>query len=164
MSSHIGSYRRCWDPAGCLGGRGRLGGLVPSLLGAAAARWGSAARSGAAARLRRGVPARAARNRRRESDPTPFWGAPGGDPAAHPTPNAQTPNAQNTQRSAVASPGVHLSRRPLRRRGVLDRGFKTCYRSPRKVTSSPTSCGGVTLPPKHPTPKTPNAQTPNARP
>jgi hypothetical protein len=89
-----------WDPAGFLGGRRRLGALVPSLLGPAAARSGSAARWGAAARSRRGVPARAARNRRRESDPTPFWGVPGGDPAANPTPNTQrpTPNAQATQR------------------------------------------------------------------
>ncbi len=39
-------YRGCWDPAGCLGGRRRLGALVPSPLGAAAARWGAAARSG----------------------------------------------------------------------------------------------------------------------
>ena len=147
----------------------------------------------------------------------PFWGAPGGDPAApnaqRPTPNGRrwlalgctyrhhrygivkcsngapkraiehpvkwprrrpaprgrpcrtqrpTPNAQrpNTQRSPIASPTVHLPRLSLCRRDVLERGFKTCYRSPRKVTSSSTSAAGATLP--HPTP---NAQhpTPNAR-
>ena len=38
-------YGGCWDPAGCLGGRRRLVALVPSPLGAAAVRWGAAARS-----------------------------------------------------------------------------------------------------------------------
>ena len=95
----------------------------------------------------------------------PFRSAPGGDPAANPTPNAQrpTPNAQrpSSQRPAVASPTVHLTRRLLCRRDEPDRGFKTCYRSPRKVTSSPTQRPGVTLPrTQRPTP---NAQTPNAQ-
>ena len=92
----------------------------------------------------------------------PFGRAPGGDPAANPTPNAQRPK---TQRSAVASPTVHLTRCLLCRRDELERGFKTCYRSPRKVTSPPTQRPGVTLPrTQRPTPNpTPNAQTPNAQ-
>ena len=88
-----------WDPGGFLGGGRGLGALVPSLSGAAAARSGPAARWGAAARSKRGVPARAARNRRRESDPTPFLKArPGGDPAVHPTPTANTHVATATAR------------------------------------------------------------------
>ena len=88
-----------WDPGGFLGGGRGLGALVPSLLGAAAARSGSAARWGAAARSKRGVPARAARNRRRESDPSPSLKArPGGDPAVHPTPTANTHVATATAR------------------------------------------------------------------
>jgi hypothetical protein len=94
-------------------------------------------------------------------------------PPCRPTPNTQRPN---TQRSPIASPTVHLPRLSLSRRNALERGFKTCYRSPRKVTSSSTCAAGATLPhptPKHPTPKTwsvlehptPNAQhpTPNAK-
>ena len=78
-----------WDPLGSLGGRRRLGALVPSLLGPAAARWGSAAGWGSAARSRRGVPARAARNRRPESDPTPFWVGTRKRPCrSHPTPKS----------------------------------------------------------------------------
>ena len=76
-----------------------------------------------------------------------------------PTPNAQRPN---TQRSAVASPTVHLPRPPIWHRKVLERGSKTCHRTPRKVTSSSTRAAGATLPPntqrptpKHPTPKHP---------
>jgi hypothetical protein len=58
---------------------------------------------------------------------------PGGDPAAHPTPS---PNAQqlvratqrpNTQRSAIASPTVHLRQPRLHHRGLLDQGFRTWY-------------------------------------
>jgi hypothetical protein len=85
--------------------------------------------------------------------------------AQRPTPNAQTPNAQrpNTQRSPIASPTVHLPRLSLSRRSALERGFKTCYRSPRKVTSSSTCAAGATLP--HPTPNTqrPNTQRPNTQ-
>ena len=128
---------------------------------------GSAARWGAAARSRRGVPARAARNRGRESDPTPFWEGTRGRPCRKPNAQNPTPNAQRpkTQRSAVASPTVHLTRCLLCRRDELERGFKTCYRSPRKVTSPPTQRPGVTLPRiQRPTPNpTPNAQTPNAQ-
>lgn len=128
---------------------------------------GSAARWGAAARSRRGVPARAARNRGRESDPTPFWEGTRGRPCRKPNAQNPTPNAQRpkTQRSAVASPTVHLTRCLLCRRDELERGFKTCYRSPRKVTSPPTQRPGVTLPrTQRPTPNpTPNAQTPNAQ-
>ena len=89
----------------------------------------------------------------------PFGGAPGGDPAAHPTPNAQRPN---TQRSAIASPRVHLPRPPIWHRKVLERGSKTCYRTPRKVASSSTCAAGVTLPPNTQRP-TPNAQRPNTQ-
>ena len=76
-----------------------------------------------------------------------------------PTPNAQRPN---TQRSAVASPTVHLPRPPIWHRKVLERGSKTCDRTPRKVTSSSTFAAGATLPPNTQRP-TPNAQTPNAQ-
>jgi hypothetical protein len=63
---------------------------------------GSATGWGAAAASRGGVPARAARNRRPGSDPTPKFPADPGvtlprDPTPNtqrPTPNAQTPNAQ----------------------------------------------------------------------
>jgi hypothetical protein len=86
----------------------------------------------------------------------------------HPTPKHPTPktwSVLNTQRSAIASPTVHLPRPSLYRRNALERGFKMCYRSPRKVTSSSTCSAGATLP--HPTPNTqrpmPNTQTPNAQ-
>ena len=159
------------DPARCLGGRRRLGALVPSPLGAAAARSGSAARWGAAARSGGGVPARAARNRRRESDPTPFKRRTPGRPCLapntqhptpkHPTPKHPTPKHPSTQRSAVAIPTGHLQRRWLYRPDVLDEGFQTSHRSPGKATSSPPWSTQHPTPTQHP----PNTQhpTPNAR-
>ena len=94
-----GGVGSCWDPAGVLGGGRRLGAPLPSLLGAAAARLGSAARWGAAARRRRGVPARAARKGRPESDPTPFLGR---DPGAT-LPHTQRPNTQRP----IIGPSFH---------------------------------------------------------
>jgi hypothetical protein len=88
----------------------------------------------------------------------------------HPTPNAQrpTPNAQrptpNAQRSPIASPTVHLSRPPIWHRGVIERGCKTCHRSPRKVTSSSTCSAGATLPRPTPNAQRPNTQRPKNEP
>jgi hypothetical protein len=110
----------------------------------------------------------AARNRRRESDPTPFCRCPGGDPAAHPTPNTQRPHTQrpNTQRSAAASPRVHIPQLRLYRGEALDWGFQMRYRDPRRVTSSST-CPPGGDPAAHPTPNTqrptPNTQRPNTQ-
>jgi hypothetical protein len=91
----------------------------------------------------------------------PFVGCPGGDPAAHPTPNTQRPNTQrpNTQRSAAASPRVHIPQLKLYRREALDWGFQMRYRGLRKVTSSST-CPPGGDPAAHPTP---NTQRPNTQ-
>ena len=138
-----------WDPGGFLGGGRGLGALVPSLLGAAAARSGSAARWGAAARSKRGVPARAARNRRRESDPTPFLKArPGGDPAVHPTPTANT---------HVATATARLPRCLVQLRRCLTGAFERCIELS-EIRWSPTQRPGGDPAVSHPTPKRPNAQ------
>ena len=136
-----------WDPGGFLGGGRGLGALVPSLLGAAAARWGAAARS------KRGVPARAARNRRRESDPTPFLKArPGGDPAVHPTPTANT---------HVATATARLPRCLVQLRRCLTGAFERCIELS-EIRWSPTQRPGGD-PAVHPTPNTQRPQ-PTQRP
>ena len=130
-----------WDPGGFLGGGRGLGALVPSLLGAAAARSGSAARWGAAARSKRGVPARAARNRRRESDP-----------AVHPTPTANT---------HVATATARLPRCLVQLRRCSTGAFERCIELS-EIRWSPTQRPGGD-PAVHPTPNTQRPQ-PTQRP
>jgi hypothetical protein len=108
----------------------------------------------AAARSRGGVRAGATRNRRWESDPTPFWGVTRGRPCRPP----------NAQRPAAASPALHLAQRRAYHRGAHERGFRTLYRSRSKVASSPVNAPGVALPhAQRPTPKRPQRPTPNAQ-
>jgi hypothetical protein len=99
-------YRQNRDLVGAVKGfwgRGRLGYLVGSVLGAAAATWGAAATS------RGGGPARAARNRRPGSDPTPFSQAdPGATLPRDPTPTTQRPR-----------PNAH-DPTPTKKRGNID--------------------------------------------
>jgi hypothetical protein len=93
-------YRQNRDLVGAVKGfwgRGRLGYLVGSVLGAAAATWGAAATS------RGGGPARAARNRRPGSDPTPFSQA---DPGAT-LPRDPTPKSDPTPTTQRPRPNAH---------------------------------------------------------
>ena len=160
-----------WDPAGFLGGRRRLGALVPSLLGPAAARSGSAARWGAAARSRRGVPARAARNRRRESDPTPFWGGGTrgrpcrGPNAQHPTPkqpNAQRPTPNARRQRALGCTYRDADYTVVKYSiGASKRAIEVPVKWPRRRPNAP----GVTLPrTQRPTPNAQATQRPKNEP
>jgi hypothetical protein len=154
------------DPVGYSGDRRRPGAFVTPISRAAAAR------------SRGGVRAGATRNRRWESDPTPFWGGTRGRPCR--PPNAQAPkrptpkHGPNTQRPAAASPALHLAQRRAYHRGAHERGFRTLYRSRSKVASSPVNAPGVALPhaqrptpkrpqrPRDPTPKRPQRPTPKS--
>jgi hypothetical protein len=130
------------DPVGYSGDRRRPGAFVTPISRAAAAR------------SRGGVRAGATRNRRWESDPTPFWGVTRGRPCRPP----------NAQRPAAASPALHLAQRRAYHRGAHERGFRTLYRSRSKVASSPVNAPGVALPhAQRPTPKRPQRPTPNAQ-
>jgi hypothetical protein len=146
-----------WDPAGCLGGRRRLGALVPPPFG------GGGGEVGVGGEVRGGgeVGGRCtsqggAKQAARERPNALLSVGPGGDPAApntqHPTPNTQRPTP-NTQKI-----NHHGSRRQVQR------CFGTTYKGP--LQSIP-SVDLVVAALEHPTPKkhpTPNAQRPTPNP